>query len=151
MSVKLRLSRGGAKRSPYYRIVAANSESRRDGRFLDHIGVYDPTTSPVTIRLKPERIRHWLSVGAQPTDTVQTILKKHLATAEDRVKTQALDGSSAVWVQGPANSPAAQGVKGGPAEANTRPKRTPRPSAAPAPIAPAAASPEPADDEAAEA
>lgn len=132
MSVKLRLARGGAKKTPYYRIVAANAEARRDGRFLDHVGVYDPTTTPVTIRLKPERVNHWLSVGAQPTATVKTLLKLHLAAAEEKAKTLGLDASSAIWVQGPDNSPAAQGVKGGPAENNTRPKRMPRPTAKPA-------------------
>lgn len=144
MAVKLRLSRGGAKKKPFYRIVAANEDARRDGRFLDQVGVYDPTTRPVTIRLKPERVRHWLGVGAKPTNTVGTIIKHYLPVAEDKVKSLGLDGGSAVWVQGPDNSPAAQGVKGGPAENATRPApkvATRRPAAPPAAAPRAAAAP----------
>lgn len=72
--VKLRLRRMGAKKRPSYRIVAADSRSPRDGRFLEIVGLYDPLTNPATIRLKEDRIRHWLGNGAQPTDTVRHIL-----------------------------------------------------------------------------
>ena len=82
MGVKLRLARHGAKKTPYYRIVAADIRAPRDGRYIDHIGIYDPTTEPATIRLRPERVRYWLSVGAKPSDTVNNIFKRHLSAAE---------------------------------------------------------------------
>jgi len=76
MSVKIRLARGGAKKKPFYRIVAANIESPRDGRFLETLGTYNPMVEPAAITLKDERINYWLGVGAQPTTTVKSILKK---------------------------------------------------------------------------
>lgn len=76
MSVKIRLARGGAKKKPFYRIVAANIESPRDGRFLETLGTYDPMVEPAAITLKNERIDYWLGVGAQLTTTVKSILKK---------------------------------------------------------------------------
>ncbi len=76
MSVKIRLARGGAKKKPFYRIVAANIESPRDGRFLETLGTYNPMVDPAAITLKDERIKYWLGVGAQPTTTVKSILKK---------------------------------------------------------------------------
>ena len=66
----------GAKKRPSYRIVAADSRSPRDGRFIESIGYYDPITDPATIRVDIERARHWLSVGAQPTDTVRDIFRR---------------------------------------------------------------------------
>lgn len=75
--IKLRLRRMGAKKRPSYRIVVAESTSPRDGRFIETVGFYDPLTEPATIRLQEDRIRHWLSVGAQPTDTVRSILVRH--------------------------------------------------------------------------
>ena len=76
MSVSLRLTRQGAKKSPFYRVVAADSRSPRDGRFLEHIGVYDPTRMPEEIRFDEIRLQHWLSVGAQPSATVGELIKK---------------------------------------------------------------------------
>jgi len=76
MSVKIRLARGGAKKKPFYRIVAANIESPRDGRFLETLGTYNPMVEPAAITLKDERINYWLGVGAQLTTTVKSILKK---------------------------------------------------------------------------
>lgn len=76
MSVKIRLARGGAKKKPFYRIVAANIESPRDGRFLETLGTYNPMVAPAAITLKDERIKYWLGVGAKPTTTVKSILKK---------------------------------------------------------------------------
>ena len=73
MSVSIRLSRGGAKKRPYYRIVVANSRSPRDGSFIERIGSYNPLLSkedPKRVVLDTERAKHWLSVGAQPTDRV---------------------------------------------------------------------------------
>ncbi len=74
--IKLRLRRMGAKKRPSYRIVAADSRSPRDGRFIESIGFYDPITDPATIKVDAERARHWLSNGAQPRDTVRDILRK---------------------------------------------------------------------------
>jgi small subunit ribosomal protein S16 len=79
MSVKIRLARAGAKKRPYYKIVAASSRSPRDGRFLERLGSYDPirpTEDPNRLVLNEERIRHWLSVGALPTDRVARFLDK---------------------------------------------------------------------------
>lgn len=75
MAVRLRLKRLGAKARPFYRIVAADSKSPRDGRFIETVGTYDPLTDPPTIRVKQERVEHWLGVGAQPTDSVKQVLQ----------------------------------------------------------------------------
>ena len=76
MSVKIRLARHGAKKKPFYRIVIADSESPRDGRFLENVGTYNPLTDPVGVSLKQERIKYWIGQGAIPTDTVKSLLKK---------------------------------------------------------------------------
>lgn len=76
MSVKIRLARHGAKKRPFYRIVAADSESPRDGRFLETLGAYNPLAEPAQVDLYSERVRYWLDQGAIPTDTVRSILKK---------------------------------------------------------------------------
>ena len=70
MAVKIRLARHGAKKKPFYRIVVANSESPRDGKFLENVGTYDPLYDPAKINLKSERIQYWMDQGAKPTDTV---------------------------------------------------------------------------------
>jgi small subunit ribosomal protein S16 len=75
LAVKLRLTRVGSKKNPVYRIVAADSRSPRDGKFLEIVGRYNPQTDPSTIELDEERIRDWISKGAQPSDTVQRLLK----------------------------------------------------------------------------
>ena len=66
----------GAKKRPSYRIVAADSRSPRDGAFIENVGFYDPITDPATININVDRARHWISVGAQPTDTVRSLLAK---------------------------------------------------------------------------
>jgi small subunit ribosomal protein S16 len=66
----------GAKKRPSYRIVAADSRSPRDGAFIESCGLYNPITDPATINIDLDRARHWLSVGAQPTETVRSLLKK---------------------------------------------------------------------------
>jgi small subunit ribosomal protein S16 len=76
MPVKIRLARHGAKKRPFYRIVVANSESPRDGRFLETVGTYNPLSDPAQVVLKGDRIRHWIQQGAIPTDTVRSLLKK---------------------------------------------------------------------------
>ena len=75
MAVKLRLTRVGSKKNPVYRIVAADSRSPRDGKFLQIVGRYNPQTDPSTIDLDEEKVRDWLSKGAQPSATVQRLLK----------------------------------------------------------------------------
>lgn len=72
--VKLRLSRAGRKKAPIYKIVAADSRSRRDGRFIELLGQYDPNHSPAKVTIKEERALYWLKTGAQPTITVKNIL-----------------------------------------------------------------------------
>ncbi len=74
--IKLRLRRTGAKKRPSYRIVAAEHSAPRDGRFIEIIGHYDPVTEPATVKINEERARHWLSVGAQPSDTVAGLLRR---------------------------------------------------------------------------
>ncbi|MCK5914592.1 MAG: 30S ribosomal protein S16 [Deltaproteobacteria bacterium] len=76
MAVKLRLTRKGAKKKPFYRIVAADTEAPRDGRFLDIVGTYDPTYDPANVVLKNDKIDYWLGQGAIPTETVAEIIKK---------------------------------------------------------------------------
>jgi len=76
MSVKIRLARHGSKKRPFYRIVVADSESPRDGRFLENVGTYNPLVDPVEVSLKQERIKYWIDQGAIPTDTVKSLLKK---------------------------------------------------------------------------
>jgi small subunit ribosomal protein S16 len=74
--IKLRLRRMGAKKRPFYRIVAAEHSSPRDGRFIEILGHYDPLTEPATVKVNEERVRHWLSVGAKPSETVEGLLKR---------------------------------------------------------------------------
>ena len=76
MSVKIRLRRTGATKRPNYRIVVADSTSPRDGRFIEIVGHYNPLVEPAEVVVKADRIRHWLSVGAKPTDTVAQLLEK---------------------------------------------------------------------------
>lgn len=76
MPVKIRLARHGAKKRPYYRIVVADSESPRDGRFLEKVGTYNPLLDPAEVTLNTDRVQYWLQQGATPTDTVKSLLKK---------------------------------------------------------------------------
>jgi small subunit ribosomal protein S16 len=76
MATKIRLARAGAKKRPFYQVVIADERSRRDGRFIENMGTYDPTKNPAAIKLNEEKIIAWLGKGAQPTDTVRQILKK---------------------------------------------------------------------------
>lgn len=80
MSVKIRLARHGAKKRPFYRIVATDSECPRDGRFLEKLGTYNPVKDPAEVDVNLERVKYWLDQGAIPTDTVKTILKKEEAS-----------------------------------------------------------------------
>lgn len=76
MSVKIRLARHGAKKKPFYRIVVADNESPRDGKYLENVGTYNPLKEPVEVSVKEERIRYWMDQGAIPSDTVKSLLKK---------------------------------------------------------------------------
>ena len=82
MAVKIRLARHGAKKKPFYRIVVADSESPRDGKYLENVGTYDPLFDPAKVTLKGERIKYWMTQGATPTDTVKSLLKKEGFFAE---------------------------------------------------------------------
>lgn len=74
--VKIRLRRMGAKKSPFYRIVVADSRYPRDGRFIEEIGTYNPLTNPSTVNVDVDAVKTWIAKGAQPTDTVKALLKK---------------------------------------------------------------------------
>jgi small subunit ribosomal protein S16 len=76
MSVKIRLARQGAKKTPFYRIVVADSRSPRDGGHIEQLGIYDPRRTPPELRFDEMRLDHWLKVGAEPSDTVREILKR---------------------------------------------------------------------------
>ena len=76
MAVKIRLRRMGAKKAPFYRVVVADSRYPRDGRFIEEIGTYDPMTDPSEVKIDADKAKAWIANGAQPTDTVKTLLKK---------------------------------------------------------------------------
>jgi len=76
MAVKIRLKRIGAKKNPFYRVVVADSRYPRDGRFIEEIGTYNPLVDPAQVQIDNEKAAQWLKNGAQPTDTVKSILKK---------------------------------------------------------------------------
>ena len=76
MAVKLRLRRMGAKKKPFYRVIAADSRSPRDGRFIEEVGYYDPTKKPADVKIDEELALKWLNQGAQPTDTVRSLFSK---------------------------------------------------------------------------
>lgn len=76
MAVKIRLTRSGAKKRPFYRIVVINSETRRDGRPLEYIGYYNPHTNPAEVKIDMEKVTEWIGKGAQMTDTVANLVKK---------------------------------------------------------------------------
>jgi small subunit ribosomal protein S16 len=82
MAVKMRLARHGAKKRPFYRIVVADSESPRDGRYLENVGTYNPLREPAEVTLKTDRVQYWLQQGAIPTDTVKNILKREGVSAQ---------------------------------------------------------------------
>ena len=84
MAVKIRLRRMGRKKRPFYRVIVADSRSPRDGRFIDEIGYYDPLQDPAVININREKAEKWLSTGAQPTDTVRSLLSKAKIIEVDR-------------------------------------------------------------------
>ena len=76
MAIKIRLTRHGRKKKPFYRVVAANSEAARDGKFLEILGTYDPLKDPAEFKVDSSKVDKWLSLGAKPSDTVRSLLKK---------------------------------------------------------------------------
>jgi small subunit ribosomal protein S16 len=76
MAVRIRLARHGAKKKPFYRIVVADSECPRDGRFLEIVGTYDPIDDSAEVNIKQDRVNYWIGKGATPSDTVKSLLKK---------------------------------------------------------------------------
>ncbi|CAG0937472.1 30S ribosomal protein S16 [Geobacter sp.] len=76
MAIKMRLARAGAKKKPFYQIVIADVRSRRDGRFIENVGTYDPNQNPAAVKFEEGKALEWLGKGAQPTDTVKQMLKK---------------------------------------------------------------------------
>jgi small subunit ribosomal protein S16 len=90
MAVKIRLRRMGGKKDSFFRIVVADSRSPRDGRFIDSIGYYDPTTDPATVKMDEEKALEWMEKGAQVTDTVKALLQKQGTLKKiDEMKQQA--------------------------------------------------------------
>ncbi len=76
MAIRIRLMRMGAKKRPFYRVVAANSEAPRDGKFFEILGYYNPLKDPYEFKIDPQKFKKWLDLGAEPTDTVRSLLKK---------------------------------------------------------------------------
>jgi small subunit ribosomal protein S16 len=107
VAVKIRLKRLGKIRAPYYRVVVADSRSKRDGRVIEEIGKYHPTEEPSFIEIKSERAQYWLGVGAQPTEQVAALLKitgdwqkfKGLPGAEGTLRTKAAKADSAAAIE----------------------------------------------------
>ena len=79
MAGTLKMTRLGSKKHPFYRVVAANDETRRDGRPLQLLGYYNPMTNPAEVKLDADKIKEWLARGAEPTDTVRALIKAHLS------------------------------------------------------------------------
>jgi small subunit ribosomal protein S16 len=82
MAVRIRLTRFGRKKKPFYRIIVADSESKRDGKFLDIIGTYDPLKDPAVININSDKLQEWLGRGALPTTTVKSLIKKTSSVAQ---------------------------------------------------------------------
>ena len=99
MAMKIRLARGGSKKRPFYRIVAADSRMPRDGRFIEKLGTYNPLLpkdSENRVKMDLDRIRHWLSLGAQPTDRISRMLETAgVLEPKDRTRPETEDGNQA--------------------------------------------------------
>ncbi|MDO5675717.1 MAG: 30S ribosomal protein S16 [bacterium] len=81
MAVHIRLTRRGRKKQPFYRIVVADSQAPRDGKFLDIVGTYDPMCDPAVVKIDSEKLEHWVGKGAIPSVTVRSLIKKHASSA----------------------------------------------------------------------
>jgi small subunit ribosomal protein S16 len=79
MAVRIRLTRMGRKKKPFYRIIVTNNETKRDGKFLDIIGTYDPLQEPAAVSIDTEKLNEWLDKGAEPSVTVRSLIKKNAA------------------------------------------------------------------------
>ena len=86
MAVTIRLTRAGSKKVPFYRVVAADRRSPRDGRFIEQLGVYDPLRDPVEFRVDAERLDHWIKNGAVPSQTVGELLRRQRVAARSTAK-----------------------------------------------------------------
>jgi small subunit ribosomal protein S16 len=86
MAVVLRLSRAGTHKAPFYHVVATDSRRPRDGRYLEDVGIFDPTRKPERIELKADRVEYWLKAGARPSQTVAKVLKRALSTNKPAVE-----------------------------------------------------------------
>ena len=109
MAVSIRLRREGAKNSPYYKVVVADRRSPRDGKFIEIIGTYDPKIPGRNSTLKIDRVEYWISKGAQPSDTVRSLIKKNkkaAATAEPAAKTEQNEQQSVPEPSSPPAPPA---------------------------------------------
>lgn len=112
MAVKIRLKRLGKIRAPYYRIVVADSRTKRDGRAIEEVGKYHPTEEPSLIEVDSERVQYWLGVGAQPSEQVLALLKitgdwqkfKGLPGAEGTLRTKAAPGDTAAAIKAAADA-----------------------------------------------
>ncbi|HAP01610.1 MAG TPA: 30S ribosomal protein S16 [Bacteroidetes bacterium] len=144
MSAKIRLQRMGRKKAPFYHIVIADSRSPRDGRFIEKIGTYNPTTIPASIDLNGDKALDWLHKGAQPTDTVRRILsykgvmfRKHLARGvrKNVISQDAADAKWAAWEESHKNAVLDAIKKGKPARKKKNKKSEGKAEAAPAPAA----------------
>ncbi len=142
MSLRIRLARGGAKKRPYYRIVIADSRSPRDGRFIEKIGSYDPMLDkgdPKRVVLNEDRAKHWLSVGALPSDRVAKFLARSDLFVAPPIPKQTKKQLPKKKAQERAKAAAEAEVKA--AEAEAKPAEAPAQEAAPAEEAPAEAAP----------
>ena len=147
MSVKIRLRRMGAKKSPFYRIVVADARSPRDGRFIESIGHYDPRSNPLAYTLDQEKAKAWLLKGAQPTEAVARVLykfglverpwKEDAPPKEEKLSKKSAAKASAAPATAPAPAPAAAAVAAEPAAAEPPAEETAA-AEAPAAEAPAA-------------
>ena len=120
MSIKIRLARGGAKKRPFYRIVVADSRSPRDGRFIERIGSYNPMVAqdhPDRLKIDTDRAKHWLGVGAQPTDRVAKFLANAGLMDPRARREQTKKNQPKAKAQERAKAAAAGGGEGAPAEA----------------------------------
>ena len=106
MAVSIRLRREGAKNRPYYKVVVADSRSPRDGKFIEILGTYDPKKPDHNSTLKLDRIDHWISKGAQPSDTVRSLIKKNKKQAPSAEP--AVEAPLAPATEEPAAAPAAE-------------------------------------------
>jgi small subunit ribosomal protein S16 len=128
MSVSIRLRREGALNRPYYKVVVADSRSPRDGKFIEIVGTYDPKRTGHNSALKLDRIEHWLSKGAQPSDTVRSLIKKNRNPEAAAKKAAAVEAKRAAKPKAPPKGEAAPAVE----------SPAPEPAEASAPATPAA-------------